>query len=136
MCGKESPAHDAEKAYPALDAGRVSVFGTTPYSDTDPARGDDSMKGHRVLSPDARRQLRDASRIAAVERTSAAIVDDLNQPLGAIALCAEASFQWLARENPNVPEAIDAIQGILRSVQRASRIAQGIRSLVVKSDRE
>jgi signal transduction histidine kinase len=60
----------------------------------------------------------------------AAIVDELNQPLAAIALGAEASLQWLTRENPNVPEAIKAIQGILRGVQRASRIAQGIRSLV------
>jgi C4-dicarboxylate-specific signal transduction histidine kinase len=71
-----------------------------------------------------------------VERTSAAIVDELNQQLGAIALGVEASLQWLARENPNVHEAINVIQGILRSIQRASRIAQGIRSLVVKSDRE
>jgi hypothetical protein len=133
MCGKKSPAHDAEKACPALDAGWLPVFEGTSCSDNNPERDDDPKKSHHAPN---RRQPGDASRIAASGRTSAAIVDDLNQPLAAIALCAEASLQWLARENPNVPEVIQAIQDIQRGVQRASRIAQGIRSLVVNSDRK
>jgi len=95
------------------------------------------MCGKDSLSPDVQRQQPDdASCIAALGRTSATIVDELNQPLAAIALDAEASLQWLARENPNVPEAIQAIQYILRDVQRASRIAQGIRSLVAKPTKQ
>jgi two-component system sensor kinase FixL len=91
------------------------------------------MCGKESLNPDVQRQPGGASRIAALGRAKAAIVDQLNQPLAAIALDAEASLQWLARENPNVPEAIKATQDILRGIQRASRIAQDIRSLVINS---
>jgi C4-dicarboxylate-specific signal transduction histidine kinase len=82
------------------------------------------------------RQSAQANRVAALGKPSAAIVRELNQPLTTIALDAEAGLQWLARENPNVPEAIQSIRQVLRDVQRASRVAEQIRSLIANSSNQ
>jgi signal transduction histidine kinase len=116
-----------------IGSAELGLHGLITMSDKNLERDDDSMKSHRAPSPDAPWEPGDASRTAALGGMGAAAVDELNQPLGAIALDAEASLQWLTRENPNVAEAIEAIQHILRDVQRASRIAQGIRRLVANS---
>jgi two-component system sensor kinase FixL len=91
------------------------------------------MAGKDSQRLDAQPPSAHANSVAALGKTSAAIVRELNQPLTIIALDAEASLQWLARQNPNIPEAIRSIRHILRDVQRASRVAGQIRSLVANS---
>jgi signal transduction histidine kinase len=57
---------------------------------------------------------------------SAAIASQVNEPLAAIALNAEASLRWLIRPKPDVREASDALRAIVREIQRASEAIQKI----------
>ena len=92
-----------------------------------------TMAGKESQHLDAQPPSADANSVAALGEKGAAIIRELNQPLTTIALDAEACLQWLAHQNPNIPEAIRSIRHILRDVQRASRLAKQIRSLVANS---
>lgn len=55
-------------------------------------------------------------------RTDAFVAHEVNQPFTAIAIGVGASMRWLKRTDPNVPEAIAVIHGIVADVERAAAI--------------
>lgn len=86
--------------------------------------------------PDAQVQLANApaNRVATLGGVNASIMHEVRQPLAGIALNAQTSLRWLKRPNPNVREAIRAIEYILRDVERASTVTQQICALARGSD--
>jgi PAS domain S-box-containing protein len=82
---------------------------------------------------DLQAELTYAQRLTTAGELAAAIVHELNQPLGAIAGYAGAArleFADLLAAHPNLQNAIDEIQ---RLTQRASSVVRGIRDLVRRS---
>ena len=82
----------------------------------------------------ARARLIHANRVATLGEMRASIVDELKQPLAAIAANAAASLSWLDRANPEVSEGIFAIRDILEDVERASGMIQRLRVLASNNE--
>jgi signal transduction histidine kinase len=81
----------------------------------------------------AREDLARVNRILTVGELTASIAHELNQPLAAVMINANACERWLAAEPPNLSEANDALRHISRDANRASEVISRIRALLMKS---
>jgi signal transduction histidine kinase len=64
---------------------------------------------------------------------AASIAHEVNQPLAGIVINGNACLRWLAGESPNLAEAREAAQRIIRDGTRASDIISRIRALARKT---
>jgi signal transduction histidine kinase len=83
----------------------------------------------------AQAELARAARAATLGALSASIAHELNQPLGAIVLNAQACLRWLRRDQPDIETAAKAVDRIVRDGQRAAGIVQRTRAMLVKDTR-
>jgi C4-dicarboxylate-specific signal transduction histidine kinase len=67
-----------------------------------------------------------ASRMGAM---TASIAHEVNQPLAAIVANANAALRWMARTPPDVTEARESLEQIVREGQRAAEVIQSVRSM-------
>jgi signal transduction histidine kinase len=58
----------------------------------------------------------------------------VNQPLAAVVTNAEACVRWLDRETPDLDEARDAMESIIKDGKRAGEVIRHIRALSKKAD--
>ncbi|HXO50922.1 MAG TPA: ATP-binding protein [Mycobacterium sp.] len=72
-------------------------------------------------------------RVTTMGELTASIAHEVNQPLTAVITNANACLRWLANDPPNVAEARDSVNRILRDGQRAADVIRRIRALVKKS---
>jgi C4-dicarboxylate-specific signal transduction histidine kinase len=63
---------------------------------------------------------------------AASIAHEVNQPLAAVVTNANASLRWLNRESPDLGEAREAVQRIIRDGKRGSDVITRIRALLKK----
>lgn len=85
---------------------------------------------------DAQEDFARATRLAAMGELTALIAHEVSQPLSAIVADAGACLSWLDRETPNVLEAREAAQEIVRNGHRAADTIASIRAMAKKSDPE
>ena len=69
-----------------------------------------------------------------MDEMTASIVHEIKQPLGAIALNANAGLRWLTRTAPNLDEARDALNRVVTDTNRANEVIDGIRSVFKKEN--
>ena len=67
-------------------------------------------------------------------RVGASIAHEINQPLSAIVTNGSACLRWLAGETPNLAEAREAAERIVRDGNRAGDVMTRIRSFLKKTD--
>ncbi len=85
----------------------------------------------------AQAELARAARAATLGALSASIAHELNQPLGAIVLNAQACLRWLRRDPPDIDTASKAVERMVRDSKRAGGIVQRTRGMLVKdADRD
>jgi C4-dicarboxylate-specific signal transduction histidine kinase len=60
---------------------------------------------------------------------TASIAHEVNQPLAAIVANANAALRWMARTPPDVAEARESLEQIVREGQRAADVIQSVRSM-------
>ena len=60
---------------------------------------------------------------------AASIAHEVNQPLAAIVTNANAALRWMARTPPDVAEARESLEQIVREGQRAADVIQSVRSM-------
>jgi len=77
-----------------------------------------------------------AARVATLGELSASIAHEVNQPLAAIVTNGEAAVRWLAREEPDLQEAHDALGRVIQDGRRASEVIRRIRALSRKSEQK
>ena len=70
------------------------------------------------------------ARVTTVGELTVSIAHEVNQPLGAVVINAEAALHWLADNPPNLSEAREALQRIMRDGNRAGEVVARIRSLL------
>jgi signal transduction histidine kinase len=70
------------------------------------------------------------------QATTAAIAHEIRQPLGAIAMSADAGLRWLGRTPPDHDEVREALISIKRDAHHASEVFDAIRALFVTNARE
>lgn len=81
-------------------------------------------------------ELAHAARVTTLGELSAALAHELNQPLTAIAANAQAALRMLDAPAPDLREASEALQDVIRDTQRAGETIRRMRSLLWKGDLE
>jgi len=82
----------------------------------------------------AQSALAHAGRVATLGELSASIAHEVNQPLAAIITNGEAALRWLARAEPDLGEARDALKRVIQDGERASEVIRRIRALTRKNE--
>jgi PAS domain S-box-containing protein len=75
-----------------------------------------------------------AARVATLGELAASIAHEVNQPLTAISVNAQASLRWLDREPPDVDEVRTLAARIVADARRAADIIAHIRNMAVQKD--
>lgn len=79
-----------------------------------------------------RAQLAQVSRVMTLGELTASIAHEVNQPLTAITTNANASLRWLDGETPDLDEARQAMERIVKEGHRAGEVVHRVRALVKK----
>jgi len=83
-------------------------------------------------SEEARSELARVARMTTLGELAASIAHEVNQPLTAVVTNANAALRWLDRAAPNLDEAREAAQRIIRDGNRGSEVIGRIRALLKK----
>lgn len=73
-----------------------------------------------------------AARIVTLGELASSIAHEVNQPLAAIAMNADTSLRWLARDDPNLEKVAQLTRRIADSARHASGIVQRIRGMAAR----
>jgi signal transduction histidine kinase len=79
-------------------------------------------------------ELARVARLTTMGELTASIAHEINQPLAALVTNANACMRWLDRDPPNLHEAREAAQRIVRDGKRGSEVIARIRALLKKGD--
>lgn len=82
----------------------------------------------------AQLELAHVARVTIMGELTASIAHELNQPLAAVVMNANAASRWLGADPPNLHETREAIQRIARDGARASEVIRRIRTLIEKRE--
>ncbi|WJH41492.1 ATP-binding protein [Aliirhizobium terrae] len=78
----------------------------------------------------AQGELARAGRVATVGAISATIAHEVNQPIGAVVMFAQACIRWLKAETPDIQAAANAAEKVVQHSMRASQIIQRTREQI------
>ena len=78
-------------------------------------------------------ELAHANRIATIGQLTASIAHELKQPLAAVATSGNACLRWLRRQPPDIGEAEQSIERLIKEAHRAGNIIDGLRDLATKT---
>jgi C4-dicarboxylate-specific signal transduction histidine kinase len=81
-----------------------------------------------------RAELAHVTRLTTLGELTASIAHEVKQPIAAISTNGQASLRWLAREVPDIGEALAALRLIVSDADRASGVIQRIHQLSKKAD--
>jgi len=83
---------------------------------------------------EAQADLAHVSRMTAMGELTASLAHEVNQPITAAVNGASTCVRWLTREEPDLGEAREAAQGVIRNAKRAAEIINRIRSISKKGE--
>ena len=78
-------------------------------------------------------ELAHATRVAAMGHLTNSLAHELRQPLCAMAANADAGSRWLTREPPQIENAKQSVEHIIKDVDRASAVIERVHRLVKKA---
>src|ERR1700761_982850 len=81
---------------------------------------------------DVQMQLAHTNRVATIGQLSASIAHELRQPLTAVVSNGNAALRWLAKSEPEIAEAKQTVERIVKDANRASEVLSRIHRLVKK----
>jgi PAS domain S-box-containing protein len=81
-------------------------------------------------------QLAHAARVSMLGELAASVAHEVNQPLTAIVANAQAGRRWLGRAQPDIAEALAALDGIVQASERAGQVIRRIRALARRTEPE
>jgi C4-dicarboxylate-specific signal transduction histidine kinase len=82
----------------------------------------------------AQADLEAVGRLVTLGELTASIAHEVNQPLSGVVTEAESCLLWLDRATPNLDEARQNVERIIKNSQRASDVIQRLRALSKKTD--
>jgi C4-dicarboxylate-specific signal transduction histidine kinase len=96
---------------------------------TERKRGEEALRN-------AQADLTRVARLKTMGELAASIAHEINQPLAAMITNGDACLRWLVNDRPNLNEARQAAQRIVRDGRRSSDIIWSVRALAGKSEPE
>jgi len=78
-------------------------------------------------------ELAPASRVAAMGQHTASITHEIRQPLAAVKMSGNTALRWLTKNPPEIDEAKQSIENIVKDANRAADVISRIHSLVRKA---
>jgi C4-dicarboxylate-specific signal transduction histidine kinase len=91
------------------------------------------IESAELTAHEAKAQLAHIARVTTLGELTASIAHEVNQPLTATVINANASLHFLAAQPPNLEEARQAIECIAKDANRASEVVARVRSLAKRS---
>ena len=88
----------------------------------------EKMQAQNALQS-AQAELARSAHVSRMGAMTASIAHEINQPLAAIVANANAALRWMARTPPDVAEARESLEQIVREGQRAADVIQSVRSM-------
>jgi signal transduction histidine kinase len=88
-----------------------------------------------ITSREAMAEMTYMNRRAGAGELSASIAHEINQPLTAVAVTASAALMWLRRDPPDLDEAREALEDIVKDTHRAGDVVKTIRAMFRKDSR-
>jgi signal transduction histidine kinase len=85
---------------------------------------------------EAQAELAHVTRVMTMGELTASIAHEINQPLAAVVTNGSACLRWLAGDPPNLDEAREAAQRVIRDGNRANEVISRIRAFMRKTDTE
>ena len=82
---------------------------------------------------EAQTELSHVTRVVTMGELTASLAHELNQPLAAIATNGSACLRWLARDQPDLGQARESVERIVRNASRAGDVIAHTRALLKKS---
>ncbi|PVE20724.1 histidine kinase [Microvirga sp. KLBC 81] len=135
-----------EKEFLRKDGSRVPVLlGWTTFEEsrTQGVAFVLDLTEHKRMEAEAReseRRLREtqmelahANRVTTMGQLAASIAHEVNQPIAAAVISAQAGLRWLAREPPDMAEVRQSLSRIVESAERAGEVIGRIKALVKKA---
>jgi PAS domain S-box-containing protein len=113
----------------AGESGEVQEYIGTTIDVSERKRSEDALR-------DAQADLVHVARLTTMGELVASIAHEVNQPLMAIVTNAETCLRWLGREVPDLGEARNAAERIVKNGHRAGEVIRSIRALARKSPSE
>ena len=99
-------------------------------------RRERELRDSEAMARKARDELAHAARLATMGELAASIAHEVNQPLAGVVTNASACLRWLAREVPNIEEAREAVERIVRDGKRASDVVARVQAMARKTATE
>ena len=100
---------------------------------TERKRAEEELRQREASLREAQTELAHVTRVTTMGELAASIAHEVNQPLAGIVTNGNASLRWLAGDQPNLAEAREAIQRIIRDGSRAGHVIARIRALSAKT---
>lgn len=94
------------------------------------------IESSRVAALEAQSQLAHVVRVTTLGELTASIAHEVNQPLAAIVINGNACLRWLAGQPPNLSEARQAVDRIVKDANRASDVVARVRALTKSAARK
>ena len=91
------------------------------------------IESAEVASHDARAQLTHIARVTTMGELTVSIAHEVNQPLTAVTASGNAGLRWLASQPPNIENARQAFDRIVKDANRASEVVVRVRNLAKRS---
>jgi signal transduction histidine kinase len=100
---------------------------------TERKRAEKELRESEASLREAQTELAHVTRVTTMGELAASIAHEVNQPLAGIVTNGNATLRWLAGPSPNLDEAREAIQRIIRDGSRAGQVVARIRALSQKT---
>jgi PAS domain S-box-containing protein len=81
----------------------------------------------------AQAELAHVTRVATMGELTSSLAHELNQPLSAIVTSGSACLRWLARDQPDLRQAMKSVERVIRDANRAGEVIAHTRALLKKS---